>query len=109
MGDDEDPVQAAPAALAESDVELRGFRELTTSHDLGDFRDHLNTAFSPASVSPPDGLPVPPRLSAVRLQHLTLGFARFGVEASVAPGVLPGYHVNVPVSGAVLPHCGDAE
>ncbi|WP_307796835.1 hypothetical protein [Williamsia soli] len=45
----------------------------------------------------------------MRLNHLTIGRARFGSEARVDPGDLGTYHVNVPVSGEVVSWCGDKQ
>ncbi|GAA3584903.1 AraC family transcriptional regulator [Amycolatopsis ultiminotia] len=86
-----------------------GFRELCRVAPFDVFRDQLNEVFYPARVAPTgqaeQGLR-PSRLSASRLEHLTLGLVRFGVDASVDPGALGSYHVNIPFSGRVVTQCG---
>ncbi len=48
-------------------------------------------------------------LSAVKLNHVTIGYLRFGAETMIDPGVLGTYHVNVPLSGTVASECGSRE
>jgi AraC-like DNA-binding protein len=84
-------------------------RNVCRSTDLDVFRDRLNGLFYPARV---ETLGSRARLrgswlSGLRLTHLTLGFVRFGAEASVDPGPLGAYHVNVPLAGHVESVCGD--
>jgi AraC-like DNA-binding protein len=81
------------------------------SPDFGLFRDRLNSHYYPARVEPLDdeGFTLAPRLSAVQLPHVTIGYVRFGRDASVDPGDLIGYHVNVPLEGQVVSRCGDQE
>ncbi|GHF35896.1 AraC-like DNA-binding protein [Amycolatopsis bartoniae] len=90
----------------------RGFRELCHAAPFEVFRERLNEVFYPARVTPAgraEGeLPLS-RLSATRLEHLTLGLVRFGVETTVDPGALGAYHVNVPLSGVVATQCGRQE
>lgn len=79
--------------------------------DLDLFRETLNGHFYPARI---EALGRPsrlddPRVSAVHLSMTTIGHVRPGVTASVDPGELPGYHVNVPLSGTVVSRCGEAE
>jgi AraC-like DNA-binding protein len=50
-----------------------------------------------------------PWLSAVHLTLTTIGYVRFGTTASVDPGDLPAYHVNVVLSGTVDSRCGDQQ
>ncbi|MHA4854267.1 AraC family transcriptional regulator [Rhodococcus sp. MSC1_016] len=77
--------------------------------DIDEFRDNLNSVFYPAEVNLVGNRvqTATAELSAVRLNHLTIGRARFGNEASVDPGDLGTYHVNVPVTGEVVSWCGD--
>ncbi len=79
--------------------------------DFGLFRDTLNRHFYPARVDALDRHPVmrDPWLSAVHLTLTTLGYVRFGTTASVDPGDLPAYHVNVVLSGTVDSQCGDQQ
>lgn len=79
--------------------------------DFGLFRDVLNAHYYPAKVEAldGDGFAASPRLAAVDLAHVTIGYVRFGRAASVDPGDLIGYHVNVPLSGRVVSRCGDQE
>lgn len=81
------------------------------SPDFGLFRDVLNSHYYPAKVEPlgSQGFVLAPRLSAVELPRMTIGYVRFGTDASVDPGDLIGYHVNVPVQGRVVSRCGDQE
>lgn len=48
-------------------------------------------------------------LSAVRLNHVTVGYLRFGSETLIDCGPLGSYHVNVPLSGSVVSECGPRE
>ena len=77
--------------------------------DFGLFRDTLNRHFYPAQVDALERHPVmrEPWLSAVHLTLTTIGYVRFGTTASVDPGDLPAYHVNVVLSGTVDSQCGD--
>jgi AraC-like DNA-binding protein len=82
--------------------------ELSRATRLDSFRDSLNSVFYPAHLEPTGGdRPlVRSRLSATSLQHLTLGYVRFGNEVRLDPGALGSYHVNVALSGSVESHCG---
>lgn len=93
----DDPLGALPNEIAAPDFDL--------------FRDVLNRHYYPARVEPLDRSPLMrrPRLSAVHLKHMTIGHVRFGTPASVDPGDLNGYHVNVPLHGEVVSQCGDEE
>jgi AraC-like protein len=73
------------------------------------FRDTLNHHFYPARVDALDRHPVmrEPWLSALHLTLTTIGYVRFGTMASVDPGDLPAYHVNVVLSGTADSQCGD--
>jgi AraC-like DNA-binding protein len=79
------------------------------SPDFGMFREVLNSHYYPAKVErlSRDEFLLAPRLSAVELPHLTIGYVRFGTEASVDPGDLVAYHVNVPLQGTVVSVCGE--
>ena len=79
--------------------------------DFGLFRDTLNRHFYPARVQALDRHPVmrEPWLAAVHLTLTTIGYVRFGTTASVDPGDLSAYHVNVVLSGTVDSCCGDQE
>jgi len=81
------------------------------SPDFALFRDVLNSHYYPAKVEPlgGQGFVLTPRLSAVKLPHTTIGYVRFGTDASVDPGDLLGYHVNVVLQGKVASRCGDQE
>ena len=84
-------------------------REICRSGPLDVIRENLSSYFYPAQVETLSrGADLTSSLlSAVRLQHVTLGFLRFGSEAMVDPGALGAYHVNVPLSGRVASECGD--
>ncbi|MFG2632007.1 AraC family transcriptional regulator [Streptomyces sp. NPDC048473] len=79
-----------------------------TDPDFGLFRDVLNSHYYPARVEPLEHAPClrAPRLAVVRLSYVTIGYVRFGASASVDPGDLTGYHVNVPLQGRVASQCG---
>lgn len=76
--------------------------------DFDVFRNRLNRHFYPARVEPlGDSNLVTPVLSAVHLKHATIAYVRFGADASVDPGELRGYHINVPLRGTILSNCGE--
>ncbi|HWD02124.1 MAG TPA: AraC family transcriptional regulator [Amycolatopsis sp.] len=79
--------------------------------DFGLFRDVLRAHYYPARVEPVDGKGHMnrPRLSAVELHHLTVGYIRFGTEITIDAGDLRAYHVDVPVRGSVVSGCGDQQ
>ncbi len=79
--------------------------------DFGHFRDTLNSHFYPARVEALDRDPDmrDPWLSAIHLTLTTIGYVRFGTTASVDPGDLSAYHVNVVLSGTVASQCGDQQ
>ena len=79
--------------------------------DFGLFRDTLNRHFYPARVEALDGHPTPhnPRIAAVHLALTTIGYVRPGTAASVDPGDLSAYHVNVALTGTVASRCGDQD
>lgn len=79
--------------------------------DFGMFRDLLRGHYYPAKVEPRDGRGRlhAPRLSAVELEHLTIGHVRFGTAVSIDAGDLLTYHVDVPLSGFVVSRCGGQE
>jgi AraC-like DNA-binding protein len=79
--------------------------------DFGLFRDTLNSHFYPAHVESLDRHTVmrDPWLTALHLTLTTIGYVRFGATASVDPGDLPAYHVNVVLSGTVDSCCGDQQ
>ena len=82
-----------------------------TAPDFGLFRDTLNSHFYPARVESLDRHTVmrDPWLTALHLTLTTIGYVRFGATASVDPGDLPAYHVNVVLSGTVDSRCGDQQ
>lgn len=83
-------------------------REVCRAGLLDEFRAQLNSYFYPAKVETL-GRGAELRtslLSAVNLEHITLGFVRFGSEAMVDPGALGAYHINVPLAGKVASECG---
>ena len=79
--------------------------------DFGLFRDTLNRHFYPARVEAldRDADMRDPWLSAIHLTLTTIGYVRFGTTASVDPGDLSAYHVNVVLSGTVASQCGDQQ
>lgn len=102
--DEQQPAFSAALALTGVPNEVR-------APDFDLFRDALVSRFYPARVDRigSDGFVSEPRLATVNLRHMTIGYARFGTEASVDPGDLLGYHVNVALSGHVASRCGDQE
>lgn len=82
-----------------------------TSPDFGLFRDTLNKHFYPARIEALDAplKPQKPRIAAVHLSLTTIGYVRPGTTASVDPGDLSAYHVNVVLNGSVASRCGDQE
>ncbi|RZL74256.1 MAG: AraC family transcriptional regulator [Rhodococcus sp. (in: high G+C Gram-positive bacteria)] len=101
--DPQDPPEAAPGFP----VELPG-GTVYRSDDLDVYRAGVNSVFYPARldlVSPRTHL-THARLSAVQLSHLTLGIVHFGAEVLIDPGDVGGYHINIPLSGAVDSRCG---
>ena len=79
--------------------------------DFGLFRDVLNQHFYPARVEPLERRPAlaHPRITAAHLSLATLAYVAPGTTASVDPGDLSAYHVNVALSGSVASQCGDQE
>jgi len=73
------------------------------------FRDILQGHYYPAKVEALDHRVAlrAPRLSAVELSHLTIGYVRFGTTVSIDAGDLLAYHVDVPLQGTVASQCGD--
>jgi hypothetical protein len=103
------PLTPEPAALP-CGVFLDAPNEVTAP-DFGLFRDTLNSHFYPArveSLDRPTGMR-DPWLTALHLTLTTIGYVRFGAAASVDPGDLPAYHVNVVLSGTVDSRCGDQQ
>ena len=94
-------------ALSEAEQDL--ILPSTEEHDLDLFRDRLNAAYYPAFVDVVGSKPKLDhgRLNAAKLGRVTVGFVRFGHQAVVDPGVIDGFHVNVPVAGAIGSRCGD--
>ena len=90
---------------------LTGVPNEVSASDFDLFRNALISRFYPARVDRigSDGFVSEPRLATVTLRHMTIGYARFGTEASVDPGDLLGYHINVALSGHVASRCGDQE
>ncbi|ABH00961.1 possible transcriptional regulator, AraC family (plasmid) [Rhodococcus jostii RHA1] len=84
---------------------------LCVTNDLDEFRASLNTVFYPADIGFVGSRTrvSSAELSAVRLNYLTIGRARFGSEARVDPGDLGTYHVNVPLEGSVVSVCGSQQ
>lgn len=85
--------------------------EVCRSGPLDLIRENLTSYFYPARVETLDSSAdlSSSLLSAVRLNHVTLGFLRFGSAAMVDPGALGAYHINVPLSGRVASECGDRQ
>jgi AraC-binding-like domain len=101
---------APEPAVLPCDVFLEAPNEVAAP-DFGLFRNTLNRHFYPARVDALDRHPVmrEPWLSALHLTLTTIGYVRFGTTASVDPGDLPAYHVNVVLSGTVDSQCGDQQ
>jgi AraC-like DNA-binding protein len=102
--------QVPAPMLLPCDVFLDAPNEVTAP-DFGLFRDTLNSHFYPAQVEALDRHPSmrDPWLSAIHLTLTTIGYVRFGTTASVDPGDLSAYHVNVVLSGTVASQCGDQQ
>jgi AraC-like DNA-binding protein len=83
-------------------------REVCRSGGLDELRTQLGNFFYTAKVETlTRGADLrSSRLSAVRLNHITLGFLRFGSETEVDAGALGSYHVNLALSGRVASECG---
>lgn len=81
---------------------------ISTSAELSEYRASVNDAYYPARMEMlgSETRLSNPRLSAVRLHHLTVGVVRFGADVLIDPGDLGAYHVNIPVSGTVVAQCG---
>jgi AraC-like DNA-binding protein len=79
--------------------------------DFGLFRETLNGHFYPARIEAleRDSPPRQPRISAVHLSLTTIGYVEPGTTASIDPGDLSAYHVNVALTGTVVSRCGDQE
>ncbi|MEH0580413.1 MULTISPECIES: AraC family transcriptional regulator [Streptomyces] len=105
------PQRPGPLAQSFASDALGALPNEIAAPDFDLFRDVLNRHYYPARVEPLDRSPFMrrPRLSAVRLKHMTIGYVRFGTPASVDPGDINGYHVNVPLRGEVISQCGDEE
>lgn len=94
-----------------------GFERVLVNHEvcrsgpLDVIRDSLRSYFYPARVETLDrGASLSSALlTAARLNHVTIGFLRFGSAAMVDPGALGAYHVNVALSGRVASECGDRQ
>lgn len=86
-------------------------REICRSSPLEVIRDNLSSFFYPARVETltREADLSSSLLSAVRLNHVTIGFLRFGSETMVDPGALGAYHINVPLEGRVASECGDRQ
>lgn len=83
-------------------------REVCRTSSVERIRDDLAELFYPARIETLSrGGLQPSLLSASRLDHMTIGLLRFGSDVMVDPGVLGGYHVNVPITGSVASICGD--
>ncbi|MET8979369.1 AraC family transcriptional regulator [Streptomyces sp. NPDC004539] len=96
------------------DLPFRAFLDVpneVTAPDFGLFRDTLNRHFYPARIDAHDRRATPrrPRISAVHLALTTIGYVQPGITASVVPGELPAYHVNVVLTGRVVSRSGDQE
>jgi AraC-like DNA-binding protein len=97
------------AVVLPCDVFLDAPNEVATP-DFGLFRDTLNRHFYPARVEALDRpSAIEPRIAAVHLTLTTIGYVRPGTTASVDPGDLSAYHVNVALSGRVVSRCGTQE
>jgi AraC-like DNA-binding protein len=80
----------------------------TPDFDL--FRDTLNRHFYPADIRALDRVALrPPRIAARHLSLTTIAYVQPGTTASVDPGDLSAYHVNVVLNGRVASRCGDQE
>lgn len=103
------PATSGVAALP-CDAFLEAPNEVSTP-DFGLFRDTLNGHFYPARIERLERRPAlqAPRIAAVHLSLTTIGYVRPGTTASVDPGDLAAYHVNVALNGSVASRCGDQE
>ncbi len=106
---EQDPPASEPPRLP-CDVFLDAPNEVSEP-DFGLFRDTLNRHFYPARIEALDRRPAvrEPRVAAVHLSLTTIGYVQPGQTASVDPGDLSAYHVNVALSGSVVSRCGDQE
>lgn len=89
---------------------LLGAPNEVATPDFDLFRDTLNRHFYPARIEALDRRPtLRPRITVVHLSLTTIGYVQPGTTASVDPGDLSAYHVNVALSGTVASRCGDQE
>lgn len=104
-------VEEGPVGRASGSWALDRMPNEVADADFGLFRDRLQGHYYPARVRPLDGrgLLEDPRLSAVELEHITIGYVRFGTAVSIDAGDLLGYHVDVPLQGEVVSRCGHEE
>ncbi len=79
--------------------------------DIDEFTASLNSVFYPATVVnlAHHSHQSAAELVAARLEHLTIGRARFGSPFEVDPGDLGCYHVNIPLTGTVVSQCGEQQ
>lgn len=75
------------------------------------FREKLNSSYYPARVDIDTATDAhrDARIRTVQMPSSTIGFVRFASDASVDPGPLGGYHVNIPLAGSVLSSNGFVE
>ncbi len=104
---DEPLPEPAPRVLAGFERVLPN-HEICRSGPLEVIRSSLNSYFYPARVETlhRGASLAAARLSAVRLNHVTIGFVRFGSETMIDPGALGAYHINIPLTGRVASECG---
>jgi AraC-like DNA-binding protein len=98
------------SSLTNTPVEERR-RIVCATDDLDVYRDTVNDVYYPARL---ELVGAETRLSnaemsAFRLTDLTIGIVRFGAEVSIDPGDMGGYHIDMPLSGAVATRCGEQE
>lgn len=104
-------VMAEMSALKERPASLLANYEICRSGPLEIMRDKLGSFFYEARVETlTEGADLSAAmLNAVRLNHITIGYLRFGSETLIDNGALGSYHINVPLSGQVASRCGPRE
>ncbi|WP_168929723.1 AraC family transcriptional regulator [Nocardioides sp. GY 10127] len=108
MTNEAGPEQSGALLTLPRNVFLDGPNEVARP-DFDLFRDTLNGHFYPATITALEARPGTkgPRIAAAHLPLTTIGYVRPGTRASVDPGDLAAYHVNVALDGRVVSRCGD--
>jgi AraC-like DNA-binding protein len=103
---------APPPASSKLDTRVEERRRIVcATDDLDVYRDTVNNVYYPARLELVDKETrlSNAKMSAFRLTDSIIGLVRFGAEVSIDPGDMGGYHIDMPVSGAVATSCGDQE